>query len=187
MTLTLDQALDTSEALEERLAYERVASVRSDLAHKKMLVDFAAFGLFKQADYGQALGQLAKPLAWGVGLGLPALGVGHALISDAHHQADKLVDRTRNQALMLGGIQAAGQAAPGLLELLRARMQGGGNNDGFKLSADTESLRKLAAFVLVDDVLEQQLNKAPEATKHAVQECLFINRVQGTALLRKLR
>lgn len=187
MSLTLSQALETSEALEERLASERNPDTRKDLEHKKAMVDFAAFGLFKQADYGQALGQLAKPLAWGVGLGLPALGVGHALISDAHHQADKLVDRTRNQALMLGGLQTLGQAAPGLLDLLKTRMNGGGQDDGFKLSADASSLRKLAAFVLLDDMLEQQVNKATGALKKTAEECLFINRVQATSFLRKLK
>ncbi len=186
MPLTLAQALETSEALEERLAAERDPPRRQSLEQKKAMVDFAAFGLFKQADMGLALGQLGRPLAWGVGLGLPALGVGHALISDAHRQGNELIQNARNQALLtalgVGGMQALGGAAQGMLA-----PRGSAEPDGLKLAAAHQELRKLAALLLLDDVLERQLGLASAQEKQAVADCLFINRTQGTALLRKLR
>lgn len=179
MTLTLDQALETSAALEERLASAPDGAVRQDLERRKAAVDFTAFGLFKAAGMGPAMGwasQLAKPLAWGVGLGLPALGVGHALISDAHNQGKDLVHDARNQALLtalgIGGMQAIGG---GLSSALAP-----------KFGSD-QTLHKLAALLLVDNALEARLAEAEEHQKQAVVMSLFLNRTEGTALLRKLR
>jgi hypothetical protein len=186
MSLTLDEVLDTAGALDERLATVRDPHEQTILEHKKAHVDFAAFGLFKAAHLGQALGDFGKPLAWGVGLGLPALGVGHALLSDAHRQGDALIENARNQAMLtalgVGGLKALGGAAQSLLA-----PRGPTEPDGFKLGADRQGLQKLAALLLLDDVLEREFAAADGHEKQALAECLFINRAQGTALLRKLR
>jgi len=186
MALSLDEALHTAAALEERLAVAHDPHEHAALEHKQAQVHFAAFGLFKAAHLGQALGDFGKPLAWGVGLGLPALGVGHALITDAHRQGDALIENARNQAMLtalgVGGLKALGGAAQSLLA-----PRGPTEPDGFKLGADHEGLRKLAAILLLDDVLEKEFAAADVHEKHALAECLFINRAQGTALLRKLR
>ena len=54
-----------------------------------------------------------------------------------------------------------------------------------KISADT-SLQKLAAHLLLDDVLVQQLTVLPDGEKQAAEACLLLNREEGVALLRKL-
>jgi len=186
MSLTLDEVLDTAGALEARLADVRDPPEQATLEHKKAHVDFAAFGLFKAAHLGQALGDFGKPLAWGVGLGLPALGVGHALISDAHRQGDALIENARNQAMLtalgVGGLKALGGAAQSMLA-----PRGPTEPDGFKLGADRQERQKLAALLLLDDVLEKEFAAADVHEKQALAECLFINRAQGTTLLRKLR
>ncbi len=186
MSLTLGEALDAAGALEERLAGARDPREQATLEQKKALTDVAAFGLFKAAHLGQALGDFGKPLAWGVGLGLPALGVGHALISDAHRQGDALMENARNQAMLtalgVAGLKALGGAAQSMLAP-RAPTE----PDGFKLGADRQEFHKLAALLLLDDWLEKEFAAAEAHEKHALAECLFINRAQGTALLRKLR
>ena len=54
-------------------------------------------------------------------------------------------------------------------------------------SDQIDDLRKLAAALILDDVLVEQFNTVPDGEKHAVQACLLMNRENGTALLRKLR
>lgn len=116
--------LDTSDALEEKLA-SSPPSARKGLHQKKSYVDFAAFGTFKQANYGP--------------------DIAHVL---------------RNSLGALAGRTALG-------------------------SDESEDFRKLAAALLLDDVLLQQLNTVQDKT--AVEACLRLNREHGTSLLRKLR
>lgn len=188
----LTEALDTGEAL--------ASSTAPGARETKAYTDFAAFGMFKDAGIGQAiqqgaqaLGPLAKPLAWGVGLGLPALGVGHALISDAHSQGDEMVKNVRNQTLLtalgVGGMKSIGDAVGSYMNPKHGMGAGPGPAYGeYKLAADAD-LHKLAALVLVDDVLVAQIEDPACASnvKHAALECLFINRMAGADLLRKLR
>lgn len=183
MPLTLEQALDTSDALAERLAYARDERLRDALEQKKAMVDFAAFGIFKQANIASTLGNFERPLAWGLGLGVPAYAVGRGLISHAHNEANDVVDHARNQALLLGGLDSAGGMAK---QLAKSYFSGSNDGGGYKLSAD-QDVRKLAAYVLLDNVIEAQLAVAPASEKRAMTECLFINRAQGTDLLRRLR
>jgi len=56
---------------------------------------------------------------------------------------------------------------------------------GFKTSSDVV-LRKLAAVVLLDDVLEQQVTKLAGVERDDTIECLFLNRSHGASLLREL-
>ena len=68
------QALATSCWLAEKVASAPCA----DLRERQAMADFLTFGLFKHAHLDpQALSTLQRGLGWGVGLGLPALGVGH--------------------------------------------------------------------------------------------------------------
>lgn len=196
MNLTLAQALDTSTALEERIAEARDVRVRAELEHKKAAVDFTAFSLFKQGGFDQlgAVGQhLAKPLAWGVGLGLPALGVGHMLMRDARHQTEQTINHARNQALIaalgLGGANAIkGLMAPNQREETNEMTLPEGSYNSrnvVKLSAD-QLVQKLAAVVLLDNLLEKQYDSAPAEEKTALADCLFLNRIHGTTLLKEL-
>jgi hypothetical protein len=164
MALSLQDALELSSTLAERMAATPPAA-GDDLRRKKAMVDFLAFGLFKEASFG-------KGLAFGAGVGLPLLGAGHLLLRDARHQGEELVRGARNQALLaalgIGGAQALGGTFAG--------------GDALKLSADATA-SKLAALVLVDEVLCRALEKAGAAEKHDIEECLFVNRHQGTQLL----
>ena len=196
MTLTLEQALDTSQALEERLAAISDTNKRAALEQKKAMVDFAAFGLFKQA--GMNWTDVAKPLAWGAGIGLPALGVGHLLARDARQQGEELIDHARNQALLtalgIGGMQGIGNALSSALrpnkreettELSGPNDQSWLGRNTVKMSADAV-LQKLAAVLLLDGVLEAQAQKLAGDERSDALECLFLNRTHGTRLLREL-
>jgi hypothetical protein len=167
--MTLDQALELSSALADRLDRSSVAADREQLSRKKAMVDFTAFGLFKEANFGKAL-------AWGAGLSLPALGAGHLLLRDARHQGEELVRDARNQALLtalgVGGLQALGGALS--------------DGSGLKLGADDAPLGKLAALVLVDNLLCHALEKSAADERPDLEECLFINRARGAELLRQL-
>jgi len=195
MNLSLEQALDTSTALEERIAEARDVRVRADLERKKAAVDFTAFDLFKQGgfDFGAVGKHMAKPLAWGVGLGLPALGARHLLMRDARHQTEQTINHARNQALIaalgLGGANAIkGLMAPNQREETNEMTlpEGSFNSENvIKLSAD-RLVQKLAAVVLLDNVLEKQYDNAPDEEKTALAECLYLNRIEGTSLLKEL-
>lgn len=197
MRLSLDEALTTSEALDERIADTKDASVKADLERRKTAVDFTAFGLFKSAAPAPGfLESLGKPLAWGAGLGIPALGVGHLMMRDARHQGEDLIDHARNQALIAAAGLGTANAIKGLMqfdprqreETEELTLPGEGKVRGrrvVKLSQDA-LLTKLAAAVLVDNVLEQQYNAADARDKTAIEECLYLNRIHGTSLLKEL-
>jgi hypothetical protein len=187
-----DHALETSVLLAEKVASARPAS--ADLLMKQALADFATFGLFKRAAIDpHAISALQKGLGWGVGLGVPALGVGHMLMNRAHeHSADILRD-ARNQALMtaagVGGMQALG-------EMLKKRPHPVQHNVNVtapqppmpQLEEPQQPLdleQKLAAHIMVDDVLEDGCNLFVDpAEKHAALVQLIRHRCEGTRLLR---
>lgn len=159
---TLAELLATSEALTEKLA----ASPSDDLRRRRVMVDFTAFGMFKQSNFTPAF---QKALGWGAGIGLPLVGGGLILENHARAQAEDLMREARNQAL-LTGLGLGGTAAL-----------------ASKLSADeSEDLRKLAAALVLDDVLEKQLASADADEKRAIEECLMLNRERGTEILRRL-
>jgi hypothetical protein len=182
-----DHALETSVLLAEKVASARPAS--ADLLMKQALADFATFGLFKRAaiDPG-AISALQKGLGWGVGLGVPALGVGHMLMNRAHeHSADILRD-ARNQALMtaagVGGMQALG-------EMLKRPPQAQQHRVDVNMPQPPQAPpqldpeQKLAAHIMVDDVLEDGCNLLTDpAEKHAALVQLIRHRCEGTRLLR---
>ncbi len=246
--ISFTQSLETSRILQERLASAPANEKRTALEQKIAQADFATFGMFKHAlsQMGPALSAATRGLGWGVGLGAPALGVGHLLARDTRQQGEKLVDHTRNQALLtaLGvtGMQGVGQAVgsalksrsaappvtapaaptptstapeppvqqpqthersmtrPGLdvqeLAALRGypgleNLQGFEGLEGlpgferYKTSSDSV-LQKLAAVILLDNVLEQQISKLAEDERADAIECLFLNRSHGARLLREL-
>lgn len=105
--MNLGRALETSILLAEKVAAARPAP--ESLLRRRAVADFATFGMFKRAALDPAA---MRPLAWGLGLGLPALGAGHLLLRDARHQGEALIRDARNQALMtaagVGGMRALG-------------------------------------------------------------------------------
>jgi len=187
-----DHALETSVLLAEKVASARPAS--ADLLMKQALADFATFGLFKRAaiDPG-AISALQKGLGWGVGLGVPALGVGHMLMNRAHeHSADILRD-ARNQALMtaagVGGMQALGEMLKRPPHPQSVRHDVNVNvPQPPQLEAPPPQLdpeQKLAAHIMVDDVLEDGCNQLIDpGEKHAALVQLIRHRCEGTRLLR---
>lgn len=204
MPLTLDQALETSQALEERLAAVVDTNARAELEQKLAMVNFAAFGMFKQAwleQLGPEMAALGKGLGWGVGLGIPALGVGHLLAKDTRHQGEELVDHARNQALLAGLGLGTAQGVSGALakmfqpkppmqreELQEMSMPDDRSWQGrnvIKLSSDVV-FQKIAATVLLDNMLEEQVPKLAGDERADALECLVLNRLHGTRLLREL-
>jgi hypothetical protein len=162
---------------------------------KQALADFATFGLFKRAaiDPG-AISALQKGLGWGVGLGVPALGVGHMLMNRAHeHSADILRD-ARNQALMtaagVGGMQALGEMLKRPPHAQQHRVdvnmpQPPQAPPQLEAPPQLDPEQKLAAHIMVDDVLEDGCNLLTDpAEKHAALVQLIRHRCEGTRLLR---
>lgn len=161
-----------------------------------MLADFATFGLFKRAAIDPAaLSSLQRGLGWGVGLGLPALGVGHALLGDAKRHSGEVLRDARNQALLtaagVGGMQAFGE----MLKRPPHPQQHNVNVTGAPAPAmpappegpPLDPEQKLAAAILVDDVLEAA-SEGPydRGTKHAALVQLVLHRTDATRLLRSL-
>ena len=182
---TFDRVLETSVLLAEKVASARVPS--DALREKLALADFAVFGLFKRAAIEPAaMSALQKGLGWGVGLGLPALGVGHMLLSDAHNKGEDLIRDARNQALLtaagVGGMQALGGLLKGAPHPIR-------HDVNVSMPADPQdaSPMKMAAAILVDDVLEAAYNELtdPDA-KHAALLHLIRHRGEAAHLLRGL-
>ncbi len=172
-------ALETSCLLAEKVASAR-APAADALREKQAIADFATFGLFKQAGIDPQ--SLARGLGWGVGLGIPALGVGHMLMRDARHQGDHLIENARNQALLtaagVGGMQALG-------ELLKQR----GAAPQAPMPAAPPALsdeQKLAAAILVDDILEQACEQGDDQSKRAALAALVVHRHESTELLRSM-
>jgi hypothetical protein len=181
----LTRAFETSSRLAEKIASAR--SGNTGLREKLALADFATFGLFKQAAIDPAaLAALQKGLGWGVGLGIPMLGVGHALTRDARHQAEATIRDARNQALLtaagVGGMQALGN-------ILKQRAAAVPHHVNVSMMAAPEDVTpaKLAAAILVDDVLEDGYHQLQEETaKHAMLVQLVRHRSDATHLLRSL-
>lgn len=182
--MRFSDALETSCFLAEKVASAR-APANEALREKQAMADFATFGLFKQAAIDPQ--SLARGLGWGVGLGVPALGVGHLLMRDARHQGDQLIENARNQALLtaagVGGMQALG-------ELLKQR--GAAHSAPAAAPAPgpagpiLSDEQKLAAAILVDDILERACDHGDEQTKRAALAALVVHRHEATELLRSL-
>lgn len=194
--MTPCEALKTSVLLAEKVASARPAD--AVLLARAALADFAAFGLFKQAAIDPAaMSALQRGLGWGVGLGLPALGVGHLLTRDASNQGHEMLRDARNQALLtaagVGGMQGLGQLLA--QRFSRGSMGSTGSTDAPSLRPATNedmpgpltSPQKLAAAVLVDDVLEDASYTLtdPDA-KHAALVLLVQHRKEAASLLRSL-
>lgn len=179
-------ALETSDMLAAKIASVQAPS--QELLEKRALADFAAFGLFKQAAIDPAA--LAKGLGWGVGLGLPALGAGHLLLRDARHQGESLVRDARNQALLtaagVGGMQALGS-------LLKRPDPPAQHNVSLSMppmhapmlpQGPLTDEQKIAAAIMVDDLLEAACELSDPEAKHAALVALIRHRGESVALLR---
>lgn len=170
----LARALETSALLAEKVASVRAPS--QELREKLALADFAAFGLFKRAALDP---NMMRGLMFGAGVGIPALGVGHLLLRDARHQGEHLVRDARNQALLtaagVGGMQALGDL------LKRPPAQAPAAMPQPPAMSDEQ---KLAAAILVDDVLEAACDLADPEAKHAALVALVRHRSEAAELLR---
>lgn len=179
----LARALETSALLAEKVASARPASHM--LREKLATADFAAFGLFKQAAFNpEAMSALQKGLGWGVGLGVPAVAAGHFMMNDAQrHSADVLRD-ARNQALLT----AAGVEGIGALgDMLKKQPHPTQPGSSLPAGPQEATPEKLAAAILVDDVLEAAYRDlADEGAKHAALMRLVAHRGEATRLLRSL-
>lgn len=178
--MDLIDAIRASIALAEKRAAMRNDDPRATaLRERQALTDFGAFGRVKQAGLEETLSLAKKPLAWGLGLGLPALGVGHALISDAHSQADDVVRNARNQALLtaagVGGMQSLGG-------LLQSAMHPHHSQD----FSSVDPSQRLAADLRVDDLLEDACRIGDAKQKHAALVHLIGHRLNAMNIVRKL-
>ena len=193
MPITLPELLETSFSLSEKVASATAPGERAALERRQAAVDFATFGMFKQAGFSEALGPLARPLAWGVGLGVPAVAASHAILGDARRQGEALARAARNQALLaaagVGGMQGLASAIQAAAA--RRGLQAPEANDEPHLSPSTEpaklgGLERLAAAVMVDDLLEDAYGAAAEHEKRALLEAIVSHRVDAAALLRSV-
>lgn len=179
--MTLVRALETSVLLAEKRASLRSTDPRSEaLRERQALVDFDAFGLVKAAGLEEVVALGKRPLAWGLGLGLPALGVGHALISDARHQGQDLLRDARNQALLtaagVGGMQSLG----GLLQgAMRPR-------PSYETTSFEDAPQKIAADIMVDDALLSACHEVSDGAKRAALVHLVVHRMDAMHAVRSL-
>lgn len=176
--MTLVDIIRASAALAEKRATLGREDPRSnELRERQAMFDFGAYARVKEAGLEETMALARRPLAWGLGLGLPALGVGHALIADAHSHAKDLVRDARNQALLtaagVGGMQSLG----GLLQsAVRPRAQ-----------PDQESIdpmQRLAADMRVDDLLEDACRVGASPEKHAALVHLIGHRLDAMRVVR---
>jgi len=188
--MTPREAIDASTFLAEKVASARPPSAA--LLERAALADFAAFGLFKQAAMDpEALSALKRGLGWGVGLGIPALGVGHALMRDAGNQGHEMIRDARNQALLtaagIGGMQGLGSL---LARRLGGEPQGAPSDQRLASHDEGPALtptQKLAAAIMVDDLLEDATRELTDASaKHAALVLLVRHRGEAARLLREL-
>lgn len=176
--MTLVDVIRASIALAEKRAAIKHENPRSDeLRERQAMFDFGAYVRVKEAGLEETMALARRPLAWGLGLGLPALGVGHALIADAHSHAKDLVRDARNQALLtaagIGGMQSLG----GLLQSAvqpRARPDQGSINP----------MQRLAADMRVDDLLEDACRAGAASEKHAALVHLIGHRLDAMRVVR---
>lgn len=166
---TLAELLATSDALSDKVGQARNPAEAASILEKKALIDFAAFGEYKKAEFVPAL---TKALGWGVGLSAPALAAGLIAENKARKDAKKMVDYVRNQA----ALAALAVPAAKLVGDLGGRIV---------TSADT-ALYKLAAAVLLDEMLSLAYDNATGDVKVAAKACLMQNREHGVALLKRL-
>jgi len=178
----LARALETSTILAEKVASARPASAA--LREKLAMADFATFGLFKRAAINpEAIAGLQKGLGWGVGLGIPALAAGHVFLGDAKRHSGEVLRDARNQALLtaagVGGMQALGN-------LLKKRPAPVEHNVNVSMPGELGIDQKLAAAIMVDDVLEAACELRDPDAKHAALVQLVLHRSEASELLRSL-
>ena len=188
--MDLRSAIEASVALHDKTASLREADPRlQDYREKCAAVDFHAFAVIKTAapaDIAREVVQLGKkPLAWGLGLGLPALGVGHAMVTDARRQGGELARDVRNQALLtaagVGGMQALGNlltAAPPAQLNMQPSTDSGWTPGNMPM--------KLAARIMVDDLLEDACSVGTSLEKRAALVHLIVHRSDSMAQVRSL-
>jgi hypothetical protein len=183
---TLTSAIAASETLNEKSASLRT----QDSREKAAAADFAAFDAIKHAG-AEELWQLGKkPLAWGLGLGLPALGVGHSLLHGAKQTSGDILRDARNQALLtslgVGGMQALG----GMLQRQPAQQSQGFMPDAGISQMDTpppgQEQARVASLIMVDDLLEDAYSQLSGREKSAALAHLVAHRREAMRVVREL-
>lgn len=177
--MTLVDVIRASIALAEKRATLKREDPRSDeLRERQAMFDFGAYACIKEAGLEETMALARRPLAWGLGLGLPALGVGHALIADAHSHAKDLVRDARNQALLtaagVGGMQSLGGLLQSAVAHPRARPDPG----------PIDPAQRLAADMRVDDLLEDACRTGADLQKHAALVHLIGHRLDAMHVVR---
>lgn len=176
--MNLVDVIRASAVLAEKRAALKHGDPRTvELRERQAVFDFGAYASVKTAGLEETLSLAKRPLAWGLGLGLPALGVGHALIADAHSHAKDLVRDARNQALLtaagVGGMQSLG----GMLQsAVRSRAQPD--------PGSVDPMHRLAADMRVDDLLEDACRSGTAAEKHAALVHLIGHRLDAMCVVR---
>ncbi len=179
--MSLVRAIETSLLLAEKRAALRADDPRTAaLRERQALVDFDAFARVKAAGLEELISLGKKPLAWGLGLGLPALGVGHALISDARYQGGDLLRDARNQALLtaagVGGMQSLGNLLSGA----------GRPRPSYEATSPEDAPQKISADIMVDDALESAYREVETRAKHAALVHLVVHRLDAMHAVRSL-
>ena len=178
--MTLVDVIRASVALVEKRASIGREDPRADeLRERQAMLDFGAYARVKQAGLEETLALARRPLAWGIGLGLPALGVGHALISDAHSHAKDLVRDARNQALLTAAGVGSMQSLGGLLQSAvhpRAQPDPG----------SVDPMQRLAADMRVDDLLEDACRVGATPEKYAALVHLIGHRLDAMRVVRRI-
>lgn len=205
---SLEAALRVSVFLADKIACDRSAA--PELRRKQALADFATFGAFKKANVDPAAwSALQKGLGWGVGLGVPAAGLGYFLTRNARNEGEELIREARNQALLTAAGVGGMQGLAGLLKRtpkFKSDVRHNVRHD-VNINAPTQAnaaaysdqlaglpalppltpLQKIGAAIMVDDVLEDACDQIDDRrAKHAALVELIKHRVEATGLLREL-
>lgn len=195
LTFSFQEALELSDVLEKRAGTEQRAM------EKKALIDFAIFGHFKRGGWEEmapVARSAMKGLGWGAGLAIPGVIGGNMLMNKARDNTEHVMHDARNQALILGGAKALGDAfggaaksvagsmtAPNQFEHTQEETYPSGDMykllNTMKLSYDASLMEKLSVVMKIDEALE------PLAVlDKSAQECLLINREIGVGLLKEM-
>lgn len=192
--------LRTAASLEKNAAFTKEAS---DL-QAKTIQNCELFGLLKQAAIDWAT--LSKPLAWGLGVGVPATAGGAYLLHRAGEEARDTAGDIRNKALQTaGGLAALGGGLYGLHRLTKKPEEQTSINYGFdpegnmtplnayvnKTSSAKDSpetlLEKIATVGYLDELLaHQEKTGATEEIQNDATFCRALNAEHGVDLFNQL-
>ena len=165
----------------------------------KLSVDNQAFDIVKEALDLNALKTLGKPLAWGLGVGAPAVLGGRHLINKFYDRSEEATGDVRNKILQTAlGLAAIGGGLYGM-----HRLTGGAPLGGYPPEKKTEkpaapkpkekaaslntlpeeAIEKLATVGVVEGMLSSLPASTPDETLKLAAEIRVLNRGYGMHLL----